>query len=147
MLVPVLALGVMGCGSDELINEDVSVPAALVGAYAVDDGAGNLEIVMVIAATEVAIIDPATQGNIVFSVEYTGPQYLEAAAATDAFLLFKRGDDGRDIAEITFRYDGFGSFLGDITVRAREIFFHYMTHMIPEVDITLTKVDWGTVSP
>lgn len=139
MLVPVLALGVMGCGSTVLISDDTSVPAALVGAY--NSSVAGAQ--MTLQGTQAALIKDAGTGeigNIVFSIEWTaGYGEFDALTGTTTDILFKRGDDGKDIATITVGISGTVT-TPILTIENRDIHFNYMTHMIPNIDDVYTRI-------
>lgn len=141
MLVPVLALGVMGCGSKALIDDGVSVPAALVGYYT-----GNENLNLTLQGTQAALIDTNSEGygNIVFAIEYNGP-YLDfinpntdSLLGAEASITFKRTDDAKDIARIDITVGGDANN-PTLTIDNREIFFNYMNHMIPIIGDVFTR--------
>jgi hypothetical protein len=142
MLVPILVLGVMGCGSTVLIDDGVSIPAALVGYYT---GEQNLNLTL--QGTQAALIDTNSEGfgNIVFAIEYSGP-YLDfinpnadSLNGAEGSIMFKRSDDGKDIARIDILIGGDAN-APTIEITDREIFFNYMNHMIPIVTDKFTRV-------
>jgi len=140
MLVPILVLGVMGCGKETVMNDGNPVISAMQGFW--DDGAGNT---FVLSASQITVFKdvyattPTEKGTVAFWINATGAisetkdlQSDETYQGTIEFYGY--GDTKKQkIATIEVTFDPAGGTDGTIRVTKVTKEIAYENQLIPPV--------------